>query len=121
MLLTFRIKLIKFKFALKQSTMKSLTVSKSRIKFYLAERLAKNIINTDEQVLAEVLRYNPIGGFEFLTDEDLFEYLNASIPELDFVELTGADDENFHLSVLKDHKDEEEAILIDVQRALQVI
>lgn len=101
--------------------MKSIRVSKNKVKNYLSERLAKSIINADENDLISVLRYNALGGFEFLSDEDLFEYINAILPELNFVELSGSDDDALNLSIKKEFKDEEDAIFIDVQRALQVI
>lgn len=101
--------------------MKSIRVSKNKVKNFLSERLAKSIINADENDLISVLRYNALGGFEFLSDEDLFEYINAILPELNFVELAGSDDDTLNLSIKKEFKDEEDAIFIDVQRALQVI
>lgn len=101
--------------------MKSIRVSKNKVKNFLSERLAKSIINADENDLISVLRYNALGGFEFLSDEDLFEYINAILPELNFVELSGSDDDALNLSIKKEFKDEEDAIFIDVQRALQVI
>lgn len=101
--------------------MKSIRVSKNKVKNFLSERLAKSIINADENDLISVLRYNALGGFEFLSDEDLFEYINAILPELNFVELAGSDDDALNLSIKKEFKDEEDAIFIDVQRALQVI
>lgn len=101
--------------------MKSIRVSKNKVKNFLSERLAKSIINADENDLVSVLRYNALGGFEFLSDEDLFEYINAILPELNFVELTDSDDDTLNLSIKKEYKDEEDAIFIDVQRVLQVI
>ncbi|MDI3527497.1 MAG: hypothetical protein PWR03_1680 [Tenuifilum sp.] len=101
--------------------MKNILVSKSKVKNFLSERLAKSIVNAEEESLITVLRYNAIGGFEFLSDEELFDYLNAALPELDFVELVGADDDNLSLQVKKAHTDDEDNILIDVRRALQVI
>ena len=35
--------------------------------------------------------------------------------------LAGADDDNLQLEVKKEYKDEEDAIIIDIQRAIQVI
>lgn len=101
--------------------MKKVQVSKNKVKNYLSERLAKSIVNADENALVTVLRYNAIGGFEYLSDDDLFEFLSTSIPELDFVQLAGSDEEYLHLEVKKEHKDEEDAIVFDIQRAIQVI
>ena len=101
--------------------MKNLVISKSRIRNYLSEKLAKNVLKSDEDDLVLVLRYNALGGFEFLSDEDLFENFTASLPEMDFVHMIGSDDSHLHLAVKPEHKDEEDAILIDVKRTLQII
>jgi uncharacterized protein YehS (DUF1456 family) len=101
--------------------MKKLQVSKNKVKNYLSERLARSIVDADENALITVLRYNAIGGFEYLSDEDLFEFLSTSIPELDFLQLAGSDEEYLHLAVKKEYRDEEDAIVIDIQRAIQVI
>jgi len=101
--------------------MKKVQVSKNKVKNYLSERLARSIVDADENALITVLRYSAIGGFEYLSDEDLFEFLSTSIPELDFVRLAGADDDNLQLEVKKEYKDEEDAIIVDIQRAIQVI
>lgn len=101
--------------------MKNLVISKSRVRDYLSEKLAKNVLKADEEDLVLVLRYNALGGFEFLADEDLFENFTASLPEMDFVEMIGSDETHLHIAVKPEHKDEEDAILVDVKRALQVI
>ncbi len=101
--------------------MKNLVISKSRVRNYLSEKLAKNVLKSDENDLILVLRYNALGGFEFLSDEDLFENFNSSLPEIDFVQMVGSDETHLHLAVKPEHKDEEDAILIDVKRALQII
>ncbi len=101
--------------------MKNLVISKSRIRNFLSEKLAKNILKSDETDLILVLRYNALGGFEFLSDDDLFENFTASLPEMSFVQMVGADDSYLHLAVKPEHSEEEEAILIDVKRALQII
>ncbi|MGE0079116.1 MAG: hypothetical protein AB7S48_14760 [Bacteroidales bacterium] len=101
--------------------MKNLVISKSRIRNYLSEKLAKNVIKSDEEDLILVLRYNALGGFEFLSDDDLFENFSASLPEMDFVEMISSDESHIHLAVKQEHRDEEEAILTDVKRVLQII
>lgn len=100
--------------------MKNLAISKNRVRGYLAEKLATNIINADIEDLILVLRYNALGGFEFLSDEDLFETYAATIPELSFVEITSSDENNIYLSVKKDYADEENSILVDIQRITQI-
>lgn len=101
--------------------MKSVAVSKSRVRDFLATNLAHNIIDAEIEDLILVLRYNALGGFEFLSDEDLYENFAVSLPELSFMELTSADDQLLHLSVRKEHADDEDNILIDIKRRLQII
>lgn len=101
--------------------MNSIAISKSRVRDYLAQKLANNIINAEIDDLLIVLRYNALGGFEFLTDEDLFENFAAALPELYFVELFDSDDEMLYLSVKPEHADEAKDIMVDVRRALQII
>ncbi len=101
--------------------MKRVQVSKSKVKNYLSERLAKSIVAADENALVTVLRYNALGGFEYLSDEDLFEFLSTSIPEFDFVQFTGADEDNLLLEVKREYSNEEDSIVTDIQRAIQVM
>lgn len=101
--------------------MKTLSISKNRVRDYLAEKLAKNILNADIEDLILVLRYDAVGGFEFLSDEDLFEYLAASLPELSCVELTGSDANVLQLVVKHEYADEEDEILSDLRQTIQII
>ncbi len=101
--------------------MKSIQISKNRVKEYLAEKLAKNVLQSEISDLVLVLRYNALGGFEFLSDDDLFENLIVAIPELELVHLVKSDDNFLYLGVKPQNKDEEEAIIIDIQKILQII
>lgn len=101
--------------------MKTIAVSKSRVRDFLATKLAHNIVDAEIEDLVLVLRYNALGGFEFLSDEDLFENFAISLPELAFMELANADDQYINLSVRKEHIDDEDNILIDIRRRLQII
>lgn len=101
--------------------MKSIQISKNRVKEYLAEKLAKNVLQSEISDLVLVLRYNALGGFEFLSDEDLFENLIVAMPELELVNLVKSDDNFLYLGVKPQNKDEEEAIIIDIQKILQII
>gem|GEM_PF-305125 len=101
--------------------MKSVQISKNRVRNYLAEKLAKNVMQSDLNDLILVLRYNALGGFEFLNDEDLFENLLAALPELDLVRLVNADETYLYIGVKAENMDEEDDILNDLQKAIQVI
>lgn len=101
--------------------MKTLQISKNRARNYLAERMARHIIDTDIEDLITVIRYNAIGGFEQFDDFDLFENLVAAIPELELVFLSESDDNYLYIAVKPDNKVDEEAILIDLRKIIQVI
>jgi hypothetical protein len=83
--------------------------------------MARNIIDTDIEDLITVIRYNSIGGFEQFDDFDLFENLVAALPELELVFLVEADDKYLHVAVKPDNQHEEESILIDLRKVVQVI
>jgi hypothetical protein len=101
--------------------MNTLNISKNRARDFLAEKLAKNIIDSNLEDLISVLRFNSLGGFEHLDDFDLFENLVAALPELELVFLAETDEHFLHVAVKPDYRNEEEAILIDVKKIIQVI
>ncbi|MHC1705214.1 MAG: hypothetical protein AB9846_15005 [Tenuifilaceae bacterium] len=101
--------------------MKSIQLSKNRVKDYLSEKLAKNILQSDLSDLVLVLRFNALGGFEFLSDEDLYENLMAILPELELVRLVNSDENYLYLGVKKQNIDDEDEILKDVRKIIQVI
>ena len=101
--------------------MNTLQISKNRARNYLAERMARNVIDTDIEDLITVIRYNSIGGFEQFDDFDLFENLVAALPELELVFLAETDDNYLYVAVKPEHKKEEDAILVDLRKVIQVI
>ena len=101
--------------------MNNISISKSRVRDYLAQKLANNIINAEIDDLLIVLRYTALGGFEFLSDEDLYENFAAAVPELHFVELVDSDDDVLILGVKAEHADDAQEIMVDIRRALQII
>jgi len=101
--------------------MKSIQVSKNRVREYLAEKLAKNVLQSEISDLVLVLRFNALGGFEFLSDEDLFENLIVAIPELDLLQLSKSDDNYLYLGVKAQNKEEEDDIIIDIQKILHIV
>ncbi len=101
--------------------MKSIQISKNRIKEFLAEKLAKNVLQSEISDLVLVLRFNALGGFEFLNDEDLLENLIVAFPELELVHLVKSDDNYLYLGVKPQNKEEEDNILIDIKKITQLI
>ncbi|HNS31011.1 MAG: hypothetical protein WBI34_09870 [Tenuifilaceae bacterium] len=101
--------------------MNILKISKSRARDYLAEKLASNVLNANLEDLVTVLRYNSIGGFEQLDDFDLFENLVAAFPELELVFLVESNENYLNISVKPLYIHDEEAILIDIRKLIQII
>lgn len=101
--------------------MNTLKISKNRARDFLAEKLARNIIDSELEDLISVIRFNSLGGFEHLDDFDLYENLVAALPELELVFLTEADEHFLYVAVKPDYISDEEAILIDVRKVIQII
>ncbi len=101
--------------------MNTLKISKNRVRDFLAEKLARSIIQSELDDLVSVLRYNALGGYERLDDFDLFENLVAALPELELVFMAETDEHYFYIAVKPDYKNEEEAILVDMRKVIQVI
>jgi len=101
--------------------MKTLKISKNRARDFLAEKLARSIINSELEDLITVLRYNALGGYERLDDFDLFENLVAALPEMELVFLAETDEHYLYIAVKPDYKSEEDAITIDIRKVIQVI
>ncbi len=101
--------------------MKSIQISKNRVREYLAEKLAKNVLQSEITDLVLVLRYNALGGFEFLSDEDLYENLVAAVPELELVRMVKSDENYLYIGVKPQNKEEEVDIITDITKILQII
>lgn len=101
--------------------MKTLKISKNRARDFLAEKLARSIINSELEDLITVLRYNAMGGYERLDDFDLFENLVAALPELELVFLAETDEHYIYVAVKPDYKIDEDAIIVDIRKVIQVI
>ncbi|MDD2550056.1 MAG: hypothetical protein PHD00_08175 [Bacteroidales bacterium] len=101
--------------------MKTLKIPKNRVRDYLSEKIAKSIIQSSLEDLISVLRYNALGGYEYLDDFDLYENLVAALPELELMFLAETDKHFFYVAVKPDYKHEEEEILVDVRKVIQVI
>ncbi|MBN1989860.1 MAG: hypothetical protein JW783_10725 [Bacteroidales bacterium] len=101
--------------------MEIVTISKNRVRDYLAERLARRVLQTDVNDLILVLRFTPLGGLEFLSDEDLLEQLISVHPELSLMTIAGSSDDILQISVRSENAADEADILVDVKRIFQVI
>ena len=99
--------------------MEKVIIPKDRVKDFLAERLTSNILQADESTLFDILRYEGIGGFEKLNDDELFGNLQDAIPEFNLLHVAGNDKHNLILEVREENSANEKDILIDIRRVIQ--
>lgn len=99
--------------------MKEVSLNKSKVRDFLAERLTKQILQLDEHVILSLIRYEGIGGYEKKSDNELFVQLVEAIPEFQLMTLLRADHFNLFIVVNKENELNESEILVDIQRAIQ--
>lgn len=99
--------------------MKEISLSKSKVRDFLAERLTKQILQLDEHVILSLIRYEGIGGYEKKSDNELFVQLVEAIPEFQLMKLLKTDHFNLFLTVKEENEGHEEEILVDINRAIQ--
>ena len=100
--------------------MKKVNISKSNIKDYLAEKLAKSLLQTEENEVINHIRNEGIVGFEKMSDKELFDRLVSSIPEFELMEFISSDEDHLILSVKEEYNKGEEDILVDITRIIQM-
>ncbi len=99
--------------------MKEISLSKSKVRDFLAERLTKQILQLDEHIILSLIRYEGIGGYEKKSDNELFVQLVEAIPEFQLMKLLKTDHFNLFLTVKEENETHEEDILVDINRAIQ--
>lgn len=99
--------------------MKEICLSKSKIRDFLAERLTRQILQLDDHIILSLIRYEGIGGYEKKSDNELFVQLVEAIPEFQLLKLLRTDHFNLLLVVKEEHEQNEEDILVDINRAIQ--
>lgn len=100
--------------------MKVFKLSKDTVKNFLANRIATNILNTPKDELVEIIRFGGMDGLENFTDEDLFDYLVASIPEFRVFRILRHDEHYLVLEIGKEHVNDTDNILTDIKRLIQL-
>jgi len=100
--------------------MKEITLSRNKIKNFLAECLTHDIIQLDEEKIFSMIRYEGIGGFGKISDNDLFVRLVEIIPEFKLLQLVKADQNHLFVSLKEEYAEKEEEILIDITRIIQM-
>lgn len=99
--------------------MKEISLSKSKVRDFLAERLTKQILQLDDHVILSLIRYEGIGGYEKKSENELFVQLVEAIPEFQLMKLQKTDHFNLFLTVKEENESHEEEILVDINRAIQ--
>lgn len=100
--------------------MKKISISKYKLRNFLAERATANILQADENDLFNVIRYDGIKGYEQIDEKELFEQLVNALPEFKLTEYIGTDNNHLFVSVKKDYDKSEDDILVDVTRIIQM-
>ena len=100
--------------------MKKVNISKSNIKDYLAEKLAKSLLQTEENEVINYIRNEGIAGFGNMSDKELFDHLVSSLPEFELMDFISSDENQMILSVKEEYKKGEEDILVDITRIIQM-
>jgi len=100
--------------------MKEIILSRNKVKNFLAERLTGEIIQLNEERIFSLIRYEGIGGFGKMSDNDLFVRLVEAIPEFQLIKLISTDQNNLVVSIKDEFAQTEEDILIDITRIIQM-
>lgn len=100
--------------------MKEILLSRNKIKNFLSERLTNEIIQLNEERIFSLIRYEGIGGFGKISDNDLFVRLVEAIPEFQLIKLIRADENNIIVSIKDEFSATEDDILIDITRIIQM-
>lgn len=100
--------------------MKEILLSRNKIKNYLSENLTAQVLQMDEEHIFSLIRYEGIGGFSKISDNDLFVRLVENIPEFQLIRLITADQNHIIVCVKDEFANSEEDILIDITRIIQM-
>jgi hypothetical protein len=100
--------------------MKEILLSRNKIKNYLSERLTQKVLQTNEETIFSMIRYEGIGGFGKISDTDLFVQLVDSLPEFQLLQMINSDLNHIILTVKTDFENTEDDILIDITRIIQM-
>jgi hypothetical protein len=100
--------------------MKEILLSRNKIKNFLSERLTQDVIQMDEEKIFSMVRYEGIGGFGKMSDNDIFVRIVEAVPEFQLLKLVNADQNNIILSIKDEYAATEDDILIDITRIIQL-
>ena len=99
--------------------MKEIQISRNKIKNFLAERLTQEVFKMDEEAVFSLIRYEGIGGYKKISDNDLFVQIVEIIPEFQLLKLVSAYENSIVVTLKEDLLENEDDILIDITRVIQ--
>ena len=100
--------------------MKEILLSRNKVKNFLSERQTQKVLQLNEETIFSMIRYEGIGGYGKISDNDLFVQLVESIPEFQLLQLVNSDQNHIIVSLKADFENSEEDILIDITRIIQL-
>ena len=100
--------------------MKTCNISISRAKDFLAKRLVHNMMQIDEDELYQLVRYESVGGFEKMSNEEIFIHLEKIFPEFKLIHLVGATKNLLEVGVKEENSQSENDIMVDIARIIQL-
>jgi len=100
--------------------MKEILLSRNKVKNFLSEQLTTEIIQLDEEKIFSLIRYEGIGGFGKMSDNDLFVRLVEAIPEFQLIKLINADQNNIIVAIKDEFSETEDDIIVDITRIIQM-
>jgi hypothetical protein len=100
--------------------MKTLSISISRAKDFLAKRLVRNMLQIEEEELYNLIRYESVGGFEHMTNEQIFAHLVEIFPEFKFIKFVSASKNLIEVGVKEEFAQSDTGIMTDIARIIQM-
>jgi hypothetical protein len=99
--------------------MKEILLPKNKVKNFLAEKLTREVLQLDEHRIYSLIRYEGIGGFNKISDGDLFVKLVELTPEFKLLKIVRSDTDNLVVMIKDELAEKEDEILVDINRIIQ--
>jgi hypothetical protein len=100
--------------------MRTVKIDIGRTKDFLADRLVHNILQEDEKTLIHIVRHEGLGGFDKMSDSEIFTQLVEIFPEFELIYLADTIPGYLIVGVKEEHMEQEEDILVDIVRIIQM-
>ena len=99
--------------------MKDILISRNKLRNFLADKLTQKVLQMSEDTIYSMVRYEGIGGFNRISDTDMFVMLVESIPEFRLIKMVNTDEQNLVATIKDEYAENEDAIMVDITRLLQ--